>query len=223
MSRVCALLTWFPLCGSIWQQEGSGDRREMTDQGLNGLLLGLEAQLEASERRAEDEAADDLAFSLSQDRVLADALCRSGAVDLLTDEGGRLRVASVGTDFVWIDSPSRRLLPLRRAALAQDLRGGPPIRLDLTLVEVCRSLARAGSEVEVRCPIGAVVGRLEAAARDFLALTNADGRLLLPYEVVSEIRLLNGGSADCFDDFSACHRDMGSCERTPHQHRRDRP
>jgi len=167
----------------------------MTDQRLDGLLLGLEAQLEASERRAEEEAADDLAFSLSQDRVLADALCRSGAVDLLTDEGGRLRVASVGTDFVWIDIPSCRLLPLRRAAIAQELRGRPPIRLDLTLVEVCRWLARSGSPIEVRCPIGGVVGRLEAAARDFVALTNADGRVLLPYEVVTEIRLLNGGSA----------------------------
>lgn len=163
---------------------------------MNGLLLGLEAQLDASERRAEEEAADDLAFSLSQDRVLADALCRSGTVDLLTDEGGRLRVASVGTDFVWIDTPSCRLLPLRRAAVAQDLRGRPPVRLDLTLVEVCRSLARAGTKVELRCPIGGVVGRLEAAARDFLALSRAEDRLLLPYEAVTEIRLLNAGSAD---------------------------
>lgn len=167
----------------------------MTDQRLNDLLLGLEAQLEASERRAEEEAADDLAFSLSQDRVLADAMCRSGAVDVLTDQGTRFRVASVGADFMWIDPPWSRLLPLRGAAVAQDARGTPPIRLDLTLVEVCRSLARAGTEVEVKCPIGGVVGRLEAAARDFLALTTAQGRLLLPYEVVTEVRLLNGGSA----------------------------
>ena len=168
----------------------------MTDQRLNGLLLGLVAQLEASERRAEEEAADDLALSLSQDRVLADALCRSGAVDVLADGGARFRVAFVGADFVWINTPSKRLLPLRGVVVAVDTRGTSPVRLELTLVDVCRSLARTGAEVEVKCPIGGVVGRLEAAARDFLALTKAEERLLVPYEAVNELRLLNADSAD---------------------------
>ena len=168
----------------------------MTDQRLKGLLLGFEAQLEASERRAEEEAADDLALSFSQDRVLADALCRSGAVDVLVDGGARFRVASVGTDFVWIDAPGNRLLPLRGVAVAMDTRGTAPARLDLTLIDVCRSLARAGAEIQVKCPIGGVVGRLEAAARDFLALRKAEERLLVPYEAVAEIRLLNADLAD---------------------------
>jgi hypothetical protein len=168
----------------------------MTDQRLKGLLLGLEARLEASERRAEEEAADDLALSLSQDRVLADALCRSGAVDALMDGGARFRVASVGADFVWINTPPNRLLPLRAVMVAMDTRGTSPIRLDLTLVDVCRSLARTGADVEVKCPIGGVVGRLEAAARDFLALRKVGERLLVPYEAVAEIRLLSADSAD---------------------------
>jgi hypothetical protein len=68
--------------------------------------------------------------------------------------------------------------------------------VDLTLVGVCRSLARSGAEVEVKCPIGGVVGRLETAARDFLAVRKGERRLLVPYETVSEIALLNEGSAD---------------------------
>ncbi|MGH2828339.1 MAG: hypothetical protein ACRDKF_15370 [Actinomycetota bacterium] len=166
----------------------------MTDQRLKGLLLGLEAQLEASERRAEEEAADDLALSLSQDRVLADTLCRSGAVDVVVDAGSRFRVASVGADFVWINNPFNRLLPLRAVVVAMNARGTSPVRLDLALIDVCRSLARTGAEVEVKCPIGGVVGRLEAAARDFLALTKADGKLLVPYETVTEICLLSEDS-----------------------------
>lgn len=165
----------------------------MKERRLNSLLLDLGAQLEASERRADDEAADDLALSLSQDRVLADALCRSGTVDALTQGGGRARVGSVGHDFLLLDVPSTRLLPLSRVAVAQGERGEPPVRWDLTLAQLCRLMARAGAEIEVRYGSELVAGRLESAARDFIAIARARERVLVAYPAVTEISLLDEG------------------------------
>ena len=68
----------------------------MTERGLDKLLLGLGAQLEAAEKRAEEEAANDLALSLTQDSVMADVLTRASAVTILVDGGGRLTADSGG-------------------------------------------------------------------------------------------------------------------------------
>ncbi|MGH2750313.1 MAG: hypothetical protein ACRDK3_05490 [Actinomycetota bacterium] len=170
--------------------------RQLTERGLDGLLLGLGAQLEASERRAEEEAANDLAFSLAQDVRAAEALCRSGAVEILRPGGSRGTVAAVGSDFLLVVGASQELWPLAGAVLIQSDRGRPPASAGLGFVEACRLLARNGATIELSCEIGPVEGRLELAARDFMTTATARGRVVTPYSAVRSIRVVRGGLTD---------------------------
>ena len=165
----------------------------MTDRGLDKLLLGLGAQLEAAERRAEDEAANDLALSLAQDSVMADALTRAGVASVPVEGGGRLTVTSVGSDFLWIDGPSPRIVPLAQAVVRLEERGRPPARWDISLLEACRQLARAGAIVEVTWRFGSAMGRLDRAARDFVAVSTERGLVVAPYAAIQDIGLIRGG------------------------------
>jgi hypothetical protein len=169
---------------------------DLTERELDGLLLGLGAQLEASERRAEEEAADDLALSLSQDETLAETLCRSGAVHVQLPGGGRQRVAAVGTDFLWIEAPMARLVPLDLALVTQDERDRPPVRWHLTLREACRELSRSGATVEMTHEAGSQSGRIERAGRDFLALVTERERVASPYSAIRSLRIIRGGLTD---------------------------
>ena len=169
---------------------------DVTERGLDKLLLGLGAQLEATERRAEDEAADDLALSLAQDATMADALTRGGATVALVEGGGRLKVSAVGSDFLWIDEPRPQLIPIGRAVVGLEERGNPPARWDRSLVQACRELARSGAIVEVTCTYGAPVGELELAGRDFLAVATNHGRTVVPYAAIQCVGLIRGGLAD---------------------------
>jgi hypothetical protein len=166
---------------------------DVTERGLDKLLLGLGAQLEAAERRAEEEAADDLALSLAQDSVMSEALTRAAAVTALVGGGGRLTVSAVGCDFLWIDGPRPLLLPLDQVAVRLEDRGRPPARWDMSLVEVCRRLARARAIVEVTCEFGSPLGKLDRAARDFLAVATDQGPVVAPYSAIKGIRLIRGG------------------------------
>jgi hypothetical protein len=168
---------------------------DVTERGLDKLLLGLGAQLEAAERRAEDEAANDLALSLAQDSVMSEALSRAGAVTALVDDGGGLPVSAVGSDFLWIEGPRQLLLPLAGVAVRLEDRGRPPARWDLSLVDACRRLARAGAIVEVTCEFGLSRGKLDRAARDFLAVATEWGSVIAPYSTIKGIRLIRGGLA----------------------------
>ena len=159
-------------------------------------MLGLGAQLEAAERRAEEEAANDLALSLAQDSVLADALSRAGAATVLVEGGGRLTVTGVGSDFLWIDGPRPRILPLSQAVVRLEERGRPPARWHMSLLEACRQLVRAGAIVEVTCNFGSAIGKLNRAARDFVAVLTEQGPVVAPYTAIQGIRLIRGGLTD---------------------------
>ena len=166
---------------------------EVTERGLNKLLLGLGAQLEAAERRAEDEAADDLALSLAQDATMADSLTRGGAIVVMVRGGGRLAVSAVGADFLWIDEPGYQLIPIHRAVVRLEERGSPPARWERSLVQACRVLVRAGAIVEVTCTFGSPAGKLELAGRDFLAVATDHGRTVVPYKAIQSVRVIRGG------------------------------
>ncbi|MGH2699849.1 MAG: hypothetical protein ACRDJL_11730 [Actinomycetota bacterium] len=170
--------------------------KDLTERELDGLLLGLGGQLEASERRAEEEAADDLALSLAQDASLADALCRSGAVNALAPDGGRFRVAAVGADFLWIETPHSRLLPLGHSVVTLGERDRPPVRWNLSLLEACRDLSRSGGIVELTHQFGSVTGRVERAARDFISIVSKRERTAVPYTALRAIRIIRGDLAD---------------------------
>jgi len=164
-----------------------------TDRGLDNLLLDLGAQLESAGRRDEEEAATDLAFSLSQDRLLADTLRRGGAVAVLTPGGGRLPVASIGEDFLWTGPHSEQVLRLDYVVLTQADRGEPPAGWSLSFMQILRLLARAGAAVEVQCDTGIVAGQLRASARDFVVIETSSERRLVAHGALRTLRLVKGG------------------------------
>ncbi|MPZ92994.1 MAG: hypothetical protein GEU68_15485 [Actinobacteria bacterium] len=166
---------------------------DVTERGLDKLLLGLGAQLEAAERRADEEAANDFAFSLAQDSLMADALTRAGAVTVMTPGGGRLSVSAVGEDFLWIEGSAPQLIPLAQSAFKLEDRGRAPARWQMSQLEACRELARTGAIVEVTCSFGSALGKLERAARDFLSVATDHGRVLAPYAAFQAIRVIRGG------------------------------
>ena len=165
----------------------------VTERGLDKLLLGLGAQFEAAEKRAEEEAANDLAFSLTQDSAMADTLARARAVTILIDGGGRLTAAAVGSDFLWIDGPRPQIHPLAQAVVRLEDRGRPPKRWQMSLLEACRQLARSGATVEVSWFSGSVTGVLERGARDFLSMKTELGSVIVPYGAIRCICLIRGG------------------------------
>jgi hypothetical protein len=165
----------------------------VTERGLDKLLLGLGAQLEAAEKRAEEEAANDLALSLTQDSLMADSLTRGRAVTILIDGGGRLAAAAVGSDFIWIDGPRPQIRPLAQAVVRLEDRGRPPTRWHMSLLEACRQMARSGATVEVTWFSGSGTGILERGARDFLSVKTAQGPVVVPYSAIQCISLIRGG------------------------------
>jgi hypothetical protein len=165
----------------------------VTERGLDKLLLGLGAQLEASEKRAEQEAANDLALSLTQDSVMADALTRASAVTVLIDGGGRLTASAVGSDFLWIDGPRPQIRALSQVIVRLEDRGRPPTRWHLSLLDACRRLVRSGATVEVTWVTGSATGQLERGARDFLSVDTAQGSVLVPYSAIKCICVIRGG------------------------------
>ena len=167
----------------------------MGDRRLDRLLVGLGAQLEASELRAEEEAADDLALSLAQDRRLSPHLSRGGAVRASLPDGSSHAVVSVGIDFVWTGDPGRLLIPLGEPIFIRSRRGRAPEQWNVTLVQLCRALARSGSRVEL---LGhrPVQGLLELAARDFVAVKDGQKQVVFGYDAISAIRVVSGDLGD---------------------------
>ena len=156
---------------------------------LEGLFAGLDAGFAAAVASEEGIAADDLAFSLSQDLSVADDLSRSGG-SLLVD-GVVVPIERVGHDFV---AAGQWLAPLDRAMV--ELGGSLPApALPDVFLAVLRRLARAGSEVSVGCGEGTYRGRLERASSNHIVI---DGlrKMGIPLARVDYVRLVRGGSAD---------------------------
>ena len=167
----------------------------MADRNLDGLFESLGAQFEASAARAEEQAADDLAFSLLQDRRLADVLARSDAAMAHLPSGTTAPVLAIGEDFVIAGRPSW-LVPLSRASFTPAPSGPRPRRLELDSISFLRGWARSAATVEVTADCWRGAGKLVSVGLDYLRLECRGGPILVPASAIETVALLSGGSAD---------------------------
>ena len=156
---------------------------------LERLFSGLDASFAAAIASEEEIAADDLAFSLSQDLSIADDLARNGGSLLV--EGVAPSIERVGHDFLaagpWLARLDRAVVRLGGsdpAALASDVFLG-----------VLRRLARAATEIAVGCAADVYQGRVVRASSSHIVIDGAR-RVGVPLARVDYVRLARGGSAD---------------------------
>jgi hypothetical protein len=177
----------------------------MEDPRLQRLFTSLGATFEAEIARDEEEAAQDLAFSLRQGRSLADVLER-GAWRLLTPSGPR-PISLVGVDYVAAGGVPAVVAPLLRAVFDadgepesfQDMvpETRPPRAVDTTFLQLLRSLARASAPVRIGCPAGPLSGRLLWAGTDHIAVEATRRRMAISLRAIDWIVVEEGiGTGD---------------------------
>lgn len=163
------------------------------DREAERFLTGLGARLDAAVARDEDEAATDLAFSLSQDRSLQGTVARLSEPLLQGPAGDRHEVTELGCDYVGCGRPVDLAAPLSRAVV----RGRPGRSLlevtDRRFVELLRVWVRRGSQVHVEADLAVLRGSLRRAARDHLVVEAVDGSWdVVGLAAVSSIRCVRG-------------------------------
>ena len=162
----------------------------MNDDELIGLFESLETSFSAASAAEDRAAADDLALSLQQDRLLRDVLLRGSwahqAPVARTDV-----ITGVGADYVELASGD--LIPLADL-VAVEIDAGPPEDLPGSLLETLRGWARAGAKAQVDGLNGRTEGLLVAVGRDHLMLATRQGRRLVALDAVSRISRLRGSS-----------------------------
>lgn len=167
----------------------------MAESDLEGLFASLDAGFEGASARADEEAANDLAFSLAQDESATRILGRSGH-HLLMADGARGPIMIVGRDYV-IGGPSGDLvIPLERCVAVANAEASLPEIRDSDLTALLRSAARNGATVEIDVGCIVLTGRVRAASPEHMVIEARQGRLCLGRAAVQRLRLLNSGSAD---------------------------
>ena len=163
------------------------------DKELERVIARLEARFDAALAMEEEEAAADLAFSLRQDRNLADLVRDGGGLRLLEGDGATPQVTFVGADYCGTGSPLdcvRRMGSVPLLAVPAGPR--PELRRD-SLHEVARRWARMGSRVQVGLETDSVGGQLTQVGPDNMVLEAAAGRMIVPLWLVRSIRLVREG------------------------------
>ena len=156
---------------------------------LEGLFAELDAGFAAAIAAEEEVAADDLAFSLSQDLPVPDELARTGGS--LVVGGVVVPIDRVGHDFV---EAGPWLAPLARSVVG--LGGSPPaLPLPDVFLGVLRRFARARSEIAVGSTEGSYQGRVVRATPGHLVIDGAR-KVAIPLARVDYVRLVRGGLAD---------------------------
>lgn len=155
---------------------------------MERLIAGLEGRFAAASAAEDDFAAEDLAFSLSQDLHVADDLARLGGVVLIGDV--RVPVEQIGEDFV---TGGAWAVPLAGAIL--ELGGGPAAAVSEVFLGRLRTMSREGSVVEVGAGPRIVTGRLVRAGPSHLVLQSLR-TVAVPVPRVDYVRRVPGGSAD---------------------------
>lgn len=145
------------------------------DPRLQRLFTSLGATFEAEIARDEEEAAEDLAFSLRQGRSLADVLER-GSWHLMTP-AGRRPVSFLGADYAVADPAI--VVPLGSAVFAASDEPSQVDVSDGTLLQFLRSLARSGALVEVTSHAGVFGGRLLWTGTDHVVVDTGAGRIAI--------------------------------------------
>jgi hypothetical protein len=165
------------------------------DPRLQRLFTSLGATFEAEIARDEEEAAEDLAFSLRQGRSLADVLERN-SWQLVTPAGPR-QVTGVGKDYVVAGGRPLLVAPLSKAAFVS-AHGAKPLVSDNTLLQLLRSLARSGARVEIGLSSGTFGGRLLWTGTDHVVVETARRRTAVGLGAIEWVRLEEGLEADVY-------------------------
>jgi hypothetical protein len=179
----------------------------MQDPRLQGLFTSLGATFEAEIARDEEEAAQDLAFSLRQGRSLADVLER-GSWQLQTPSGPR-PISVVAVDYVVAGDVPAVIAPLDRAVFeaAADRSGSdhqakptdpsPARDMDSTFLQLLRSVARAGARARIESASGSVSGRLLWAGTDHVAVGAGHRQFAISLQAIDSVVIEEGiGAGD---------------------------
>lgn len=145
----------------------------------------LGASFDAALAREEDLAAADLAFSLSQDVDLREAIRRSRAAWTLVDaDGGLHPVAEVGADYVRAGA----LVARTGGATVRSIAGAAPRISPGTFLELLSAACRAGACIT----LDGVRGRLIRVAKDHVAVGTPDGETMVGLTGLRSVRLEEG-------------------------------
>lgn len=166
------------------------DAGAWVDSRLDRLFSALDSSFSAAIDRSEDEAANDLALSLTQDLSLELQLVGRSAT--LIGEPS-VPVAEVGRDFV--RTGDHRLLPLAAHAYRVGPSGPGPVRTDSYLVDVLRRAVRSASRISVEGAFGAIEGPLVHCGPDHIGVSEGESDVLIPLKSVRVIRLSHEDSA----------------------------
>jgi hypothetical protein len=180
----------------MWQDAPRSSGRGMTpvaDGHLDRLIASLDARFGAAVAQAREQAADELALSLSHSASFLEAASRLGPLELVLEGGGHAEVTCVGADYVASGDPTRLLVPSSRALVRQAGTRAPDVREAETLAIVLLRWVRAGAEVELVGVDGAITGRLNTAGRDHVGLDARGQRWLLGRDAIRSVRRLGGG------------------------------
>lgn len=155
------------------------------DAHLEGLFASLEASFDAAVGREEDEAADDLAFSLQQGLIQRDLLARRGFA--VTVGSGTYAALEMGLDHVVAEG--ERLVPLTActAVLHRDL--DPPVVSDSRLVEVLRARTIDQANAEITTSAARFRGRFLLCGPDHVVIATPRGEVVIALASVLEVRL----------------------------------
>lgn len=167
----------------------------MSDGDLGGLFASLSAGMDAAIAREETEAADDLAFSLSQDIPLPTTLSRTGGT--CSVRGMALPITHVGSDFL----VARRagadvLVPLEHATVKLTAQGIRPAVRNDSLVGLCRRLARRRAAVEIDSGGDTFRGALVRAGPDHLLVVDGEFQMAAGRAGISAVLIFPEGSVD---------------------------
>jgi hypothetical protein len=158
------------------------------DSRLERLFSSLDASFDAALERSEDEAASDLAFSLTQDRSERDHI--RGAGFSVRSDRGRLQIFRLGPDFV--ETVDGWMIPLDQAVVVRDEALAPPKERPESMIEVLRLGSRQGAEVEAETPCDSYRGTLVRCGPDHVCLRSGQEQILIPLGLVSAFRLSHG-------------------------------
>jgi hypothetical protein len=171
----------------------------MADARVERLIASLDAAFDASIARQEEEAADDLAFSLRQDRSLTAAMASGAPLCARMIDGAALPITHVGSDCVRAGLRGEVVIPVTRLVAetaASATASRPKVRGDETMLGIVRRGARAGVSAEIRSGSRVLKGRLIRATPDHIELLGRDGRALVSLEAVDCLTLLGGNGSD---------------------------
>ena len=156
---------------------------------LDRLFSNLDAGFSAAMEAEIEVAANDLAFSLSQDVSHGEDIIRNGGALLVG--GAAVPIDGVGHDFV---ASRDHLVPLGRAIVRLGSER-PPDRIHDVLLAVLRRAARSRRDVLVETGAASYQGRLLRATAEHLVVSGT-GLIAIPIGAIDSVRFVRGGSAD---------------------------